>query len=80
MIDKQHQGALVTLVERESMYTVMQAVAHRTAEAVGDAVTINEEIEHAMDKLNHRPKKLGYFTPYEVFIDTKTSLIVALGS
>jgi len=37
--------------------------------------------KHAMDKLNHRPRKtLGYRTPYEVFFNTKTSLTVALGS
>ena len=42
---------------------------------------INKEIKHAMDKLNHRPRKtLGYRTPYKVFFNTKTSLTVALGS
>ena len=41
----------------------------------------NEEIKHAMDKLNHRPRKtLGYRTPYEVFFKTRNSLTVALGS
>jgi IS30 family transposase len=31
-----------------------------------------DEIEHAMDKLNHRLRKaLGYRTPYEVFFNTK---------
>lgn len=150
VIGKRHQGALVTLVERKSLYTVMQAVMHKTAEAVRDAVTelltpfaelvhtitydngrefadhegmasnleadiyfahpysswergVNEntnglirqyfpksrnlttvtvdETEHAMDKLNHRPRKtLGYRTPYEVLFKTKTSLTVALGS
>ena len=41
----------------------------------------DEEIEHAMDKLNHRPRKtLGYRTPYEVLFNTRTSLTVALGS
>ena len=40
-----------------------------------------DEIKHAMDKLNHRPRKtLGFRTPYEVFFNTKTSLTVALGS
>lgn len=40
----------------------------------------NEEFEHAMDKLNHRPRKtLGCRIPYEVFFKTKTSLIAALG-
>lgn len=39
----------------------------------------NVEIEHAMDKLNHRPRKtLGYRTPYEVLFKTKTSLTVHL--
>jgi IS30 family transposase len=39
------------------------------------------EIENAMDKLNHRPRKsLGYRTPYEVFFNTRTSLTVALQS
>ena len=149
-IGKRHQGALVTLVERKSLYTVMQAVIHRTADAVREAVTemltpfidlvhtitydngrefadhegmasdleaeiyfahpysswergvnentnglirqyfpksrnlttvTNEEIEHAMDKLNHRPRKtLGYRTPHEVLFKTRTSLTVALGS
>src|SRR5690554_595961 len=39
VIGKRHQGALVTLVERKSLYTVMQAVAHKTANAVHCAVT-----------------------------------------
>jgi IS30 family transposase len=39
------------------------------------------EIEKAMDKLNHRPRKsLGYRTPYEVIFNTRTSLTVALQS
>lgn len=150
VIGKRHQGALVTLVERKSLYTVMQAVVHKTAGAVRNAVTevltpfadlvhtitydngrefadhegmasdldadiyfahpysswergVNEntnglirqyfpksrnlttvtdqEIEHAMNKLNHRPRKtLGYRTPYEVLFKTKVSLTVALGS
>lgn len=150
VIGKRHRGALVTLVERKSLYTLMQAVTHKTAEAVRDAVAdlltpfiglvhtitydngrefadhegmardleaeiyfahpysswergvnentnglirqyfpksreltnvADEEIEHAMDKLNHRPRKtLGYRTPHEVLFNTKTSLTVALGS
>jgi IS30 family transposase len=39
VIGKGHQGALVTLVERKSLYTVMQAVTHKTADAVRHAVT-----------------------------------------
>ena len=40
-----------------------------------------DEIEHAMNKLNHRPRKtLGCRTPYEVLFNTRTSLTVALGS
>jgi len=39
VIGKDHQGALVTLVERKSLYTVMQGVAHKTADAVHNAVT-----------------------------------------
>jgi IS30 family transposase len=150
VIGKGHRGALVTLVERKSLYTVIRSVLHKTAEAVRDAVVdgltpyidwvhtitydngrefadhegmasdletriyfahpyaswergLNEntnglirqyfpkdrdlttvtkhEIEKAMDKLNHRPRKsLGYRTPYEVFFKTRTSLIVALQS
>jgi len=39
------------------------------------------EIEQAMDKLNHRPRKsLDYRTPYEVFFNARTSLTVALQS
>ncbi len=39
------------------------------------------EIEQAMDKLNHRPRKsLGYWTAYEVFFNIRTSLAVALQS
>ena len=39
------------------------------------------EIEHTMNRLNHRPRKtLGFRTPYEVFFNTKTTLTVALGS
>jgi len=150
VIGKGHRGALVTLVERKSLYTVIQSVLHKTAKAVRNAVTnalsphidwvhtitydngrefadhegmasdleasiyfahpyaswergLNEntnglirqyfpkdrdlttvtkyEIEKAMDKLNHRPRKsLGYRTPYEVFFNTRTSLTVALQS
>ena len=150
VIGKGHRGALVTLVERKSLYTVIRSVLHKTAKAVRGAVVdgltpyidwvhtitydngrkfsdhegmasdldariyfahpyaswergLNEntnglirqyfpkdrdlttvtkyEIEKAMDKLNHRPRKsLGYRTPYEVFFNTKTSLTVALQS
>lgn len=150
VIGKRHRGALVTLVERKSLYTVMRPVIHKTAEAVRHAVvdglspyidrvrtitydngrefadhagmardldahiyfahpyaswerglnentnglirqyfpkhrdltTVTEhEIEQAMDKLNHRPRKsLGFRTPYEVFFNTRTSLTVALQS
>ena len=150
VIGKGHRGALVTLVERKSLYTVIRSVLHKTAKAVRHAVVdgltpyidgvhtitydngrefsdhegmasdldariyfahpyaswergLNEntnglirqyfpkdrdlttvtkrEIEKAMDKLNHRPRKsLGYRTPYEVFFNTRTSLTVALQS
>jgi len=150
MIGKGHRGALVTLIERKSLYTVIRSVIHKTAAAVRAAVVdglspyidrvatitydngrefadhegmasdletriyfahpyaswergLNEntnglirqyfpkdrdlrtvttrEIEKAMDKLNHRPRKsLGYRTPYEVFFNTRTSLTVALQS
>ena len=150
VIGKSHRGALVTLVERKSLYTVIRSVLHKTAKAVRGAVVdgltpyidwvhtitydngrefadhegmardleaniyfahpyaswergLNEntnglirqyfpkdrdlttvtkyEIEQAMDKLNHRPRKsLGYRTPHEVFFNTKTSLTVALQS
>ena len=150
VIGKNHRGALVTLVERKSLYTIIRSVLHKTAKAVRDAVVdgltpyidwvhtitydngrefadhegmasdldariyfahpyaswergLNEntnglirqyfpkgrdlttvtkhEIEQAMDKLNHRPRKsLGYRTPYEVFFNTRTSLTVALAS
>lgn len=47
-----------------------------------DLTTVTkEELEHAMDRLNHRPRKsLGFRTPYEVFFNTRTSLTVALQS
>ena len=150
VIGKGRRGALVTLVERKSLYTVIRSVLHKTAEAVRHAVvdgltpyigwvhtitydngrefadhegmasdldasiyfahpyaswerglnentnglirqyfpkhrdltTVTEqEIEQAMDKLNHRPRKsLGFRTPYEVFFNTRTSLTVALQS
>jgi IS30 family transposase len=150
VIGKGRRGALVTLVERKSLYTVIRSVLHKTAEAVRHAVvdglapyidwvhtitydngrefadhegmasdldasiyfahpyaswerglnentnglirqyfpkhrdltTVTEqEIEQAMDKLNHRPRKsLGFRTPYEVFFNTMTSLTVALQS
>ena len=150
VIGKGHRGALVTLVERKSLYTAIQSVLHKTAEAVRDAVVdgltphidrvhtitydngreftdhegmasdldariyfahpyaswergLNEntnglirqyfpkhrdlttvtqrEIEKAMNKLNHRPRKsLGFRTPFEVFFNTRTSLTVALQS
>jgi IS30 family transposase len=150
VIGKGQRGALVTLVERKSLYTVIRSVVHKTAEAVRHAVvdgltpyidwvhtitydngwefvdhegmahdldaciyfahpyaswqrglnentnglirqyfpkhrdltTVTEkEIEQAMNKLNHRPRKsLGFRTPYEVFFNTRTSLTVALQS
>ena len=150
VIGKGHRGALVTLVERKSLYTVARSVLHKTSEAVREAVVdslapyidrvhtitydngreftehesmasdldariyfahpyaswerglnentnglirqyfpkhrdlttvTQEEIEQAMDKLNHRPRKsLGFRTPYEVFFNTRTSLTVALQS
>ena len=39
MIVKGHRGALVTLVERKSLYTVIRSVLHKTAKAVRNAVT-----------------------------------------
>jgi len=150
VIGKGHRGALVTLVERKSLYTVIRSVLHKTAAAIREAVvdglspyidrvhtitydngrefadhegmasdldariyfahpyaswerglnentnglirqyfpkhrdltTVTEaEISHAMDKLNHRPRKsLGFRTPYEVFFNTRTFLTVALQS
>ena len=150
VIGKGQRGALVTLVERKSLYTIIRAVTRKTAGAVRRAVVdglapyidrvhtitydngrefadhegmasdldaqiffahpytpcergVNEntnglirqyfpkeqdlsaitdlEIEQAMDRLNHRPRKtLGFRTPYEVFFNTKSSLTVALGS
>jgi len=150
VIGKKHKGALVTLVERKLLYTIIDAVARRTATAVRGAVVANlaphkskahtltydngkemaehkqiaeelgikvyfahpysswergvnentnelirqyfpksreladvgkEELEQAMERLNHRPKKtLGFRTPYEVFFSTHTPLTVALGS
>ena len=150
VIGKNHKGALVTLVERKSLYTVIGAVGRKTAEAVHIAIVTGltpykdqvhtltydngkelaeheqiaeelgaeiyfahpysswergvnentngllrqyfpkgreltdvsqEEIEHAMERLNHRPRKtLGFQTPFEVFFSTKTPLTVALGS
>jgi len=150
VIGKNHKGALVTLVERKSLYTIIDAVARKTAAAVRGVIVAGltphkdrvytltydngkelteheqiakaleakiyfahpysswergvnentnglirqyfpkvreltavarEEIEHAMDRLNHRPRKtLGFRTPYEVFFSTKTPLTVALGS
>ena len=150
MIGKNHKGALVTLVERKSLYTIIDAVARRTAAAVHGAIVsglaphkgkphtltydngkemaeheqitdglgirvyfahpysswergVNEntnglirqyfpkdreligvtrkEVEKAMERLNHRPRKtLGFLTPYEVFFSTHTPLTVALRS
>ena len=47
-----------------------------------DLTTVTKsEIEHAMNRLNYRPRKsLGFRTPYEVFFNTRTSLAVALVS
>jgi len=150
VIGKGHRGALVTLVERKSLYTAIRAVRHKSAEATREAVNkaltphrdrvltitydngreftdhegmasdldakiyfahpyaswergvnentnglirqffpkdrdltavTHEEIEHAMNLLNHRPRKsLGFRTPHEVFFNTRTSLTVALQS
>ena len=38
VIGKGHRGALVTLVERKSLYTVIRSVLHKTAKAVRGAV------------------------------------------
>ena len=150
VIGKKHKGALVTLVERKSLYTIIDAVARRTATAVRGVIVsglashkgklhtltydngkemaeheqiaeelgikvyfthpysswergVNEntnglirqyfpksreltdvskeELEQAMERLNHRPRKtLGFQTPYEVFFSTHTPLTVALVS
>jgi len=150
VIGKNHKGALVTLVERKSLYTIIDGVARRTAAAVHAAIVsglaphkgklhtltydngkemaeheqitdelgikvyfahpysswergvnentnglirqyfpkdreltgiTREEVEQAMERLNHRPRKtLGFLTPYEVFFSTHTPLTVALGS
>lgn len=150
VIGKNHKGALVTLVERKSLYAIIDRVARRTAAAVREAIVsgltshkgkihtltcdngkemaeheqitkevgikvyfahpysswergvnentnglirqyfpktreltdvTKEEIEQAMERLNHRPRKtLGFRTPYEVFFSTHTPLTVALGS
>lgn len=150
VIGKNHKGALVTLVERKSLYTIIDAVARRTSAAVHGVIVsglglhkgkrhtltydngkemaeheqiadelgmkvyfahpysswergVNEntnglirqyfpksreltgvsrkEIDRAMERLNHRPRKtLGFRTPYEVFFSTHTTLTVALGS
>lgn len=47
-----------------------------------DLITVTEaEIEHTMNRLNHRPRRtLGFRTPYEVFFKARTSLTVALAS
>ena len=47
-----------------------------------DLTTVTKrEIEKAMNKRNHRPRKsLGFRTPLEVFFNTRTSLTVALQS
>jgi len=150
VIGKNHKGALVTLVERKSLYAIIDAVTRRTAAAVHGAIVsglashkgklhtltydngkemteheqiahelgikvyfahpysswergvnentnglirqyfpksreltdvTREEVEQAMERLNHRPRKtLGFRTPYEVFFSTHTPLTVALGS
>lgn len=44
------------------------------------AVTAGD-LRHAENRLNHRPRKcLGYRTPHEVFFNTTTRLVVAVGS
>lgn len=150
VIGKAHRGALVTLVERRSAYTVIGQVGRKKAVEVRKAVvgcltpyqetvhTITtdngrefadhaeiaadlkasiyfahpycswerglnentnglirqyfpkhrdlttvtpEELHHAMNRLNHRPRKtLEYRTPHEVFFQTRTLLTVALQS
>ena len=40
VIGKQHRGALVTLVERKSLYTVIGAVCRKTASAVREAIVV----------------------------------------
>jgi IS30 family transposase len=47
----------------------------------GLTTVTQQEIEQAMNKLNHRPRKsLGFRTPHEVFFNIRTSLTVALQS
>ena len=145
-----HRGALVTLVERRSKYTMLESIPRKTAAAVRTAVRralgphkasvhtitydngrefsdpagmaqdldatiyfahpyaswergVNEntnglirqffpkdrnltrvseqELTAARENLNHRPRKtLGFRTPHEVFLETTTSLTVALTS
>ncbi len=41
VIGKNHKGALVTLVERKSLYAIIEAVERRTAAAVHGAIVAN---------------------------------------
>ena len=50
VIGKRHQGALVTLVERKSLYTVIRAVLRKTAGAVRAAV--NEALTPHKDRVH----------------------------
>jgi len=150
IIGKAHRGAVISLVERKSRYTLLAHATHKTADAVHRCITTSltphkkrvhtltldngrefadhqdiaadldvriyfahpyaswerglsentnglvrqylpkhrdlrtvttEELEHIMNRLNHRPRKcLGYRTPHEVFFKTTTRLTVALKS
>ncbi len=150
IIGKGHRGAVVSLVERKTRYTLLAHATHKTADAVHHCITnsltrhkarvhtltldngrefadhqqiaadldvriyfahpyaswerglsentnglvrqylpkhldlrtvTSEQLEHIMNRLNHRPRKsLGYRTPHEVFFKTRTLLTVALQS
>lgn len=44
------------------------------------ATVTTQQLRRAEDRLNHRPRKcLGYRTPHEVFFNTTTRLVVAVG-
>ncbi len=67
-------------LERGVVYLDKRILICKTPLEKRNLMTVTEAgLEHAMDKLNKRPRKsLGFRMPYEVLNITMTSLTVAL--
>jgi len=69
VVGKNHQGALVTLVDRKSKLTLIRQYVPKGSDVRS---LTDHEVQHIMDRLNNRPgKSLGFLTPNEVFYERK---------